>query len=136
MYTSEFTCRVRYAETDQMQVVYHGNYVTYYEVGRTEWTRTLGFTYQKMEETGIIMPVVRMHMDFLRPLQYDDEITIKTSLPKLPNDHRVTFHQEIWNNGKIASKAEVTLYFLDRKTMGKATIPKVLEEILLPYYQS
>ena len=71
------TCfRVRYADTDQMSIVWHGNYFEYFEVGRTELLRTLGFTYRGMEEGGIRLPLVEAHCRFLQPARYDDEILI------------------------------------------------------------
>ena len=83
MYTSETNIRVRYAETDQMGVVYYGNYAQYYEVGRVESIRQLGFSYADLEKTGVIMPVVEMHSKYLRPALYDNLLTIKTTLKEL-----------------------------------------------------
>ena len=76
MYEHTTTLRIRYAETDQMDIVYYGNYAQYFEVGRTESIRALGFTYKKMEDMGVRMPVVEMEARFLRPAHYDDLITI------------------------------------------------------------
>ena len=102
MYTSETTVRVRYAETDQMDVVYHGNYATYFEVGRVESIRQLGISYKSLEEMGIIMPVVEWHAKFLRPAHYDDLLTVRTMLRSLPTDHRIVFEQEVYNEkGKL-----------------------------------
>jgi acyl-CoA thioester hydrolase len=78
MYEHITTLRVRYAETDQMNIVYYGNYAQYFEVGRAECIRDLGFSYKKMEELGVHMPVVELQVKFLRPARYDDLITIKT----------------------------------------------------------
>ena len=80
MYTSSTQIRVRYAETDQMNVVYHGNYAQYFEVGRAESIRQLGFTYKELEAMGVIMPIVELQTKFLRPAHYDDLLTIKTTL--------------------------------------------------------
>ena len=104
MFTSQTTIRVRYAETDQMQVVYHGNYAQYFEVARAECIRELGFTYKDMEAMGIMMPIVELHTKFLRPAHYDEQLTIKVILKDLPTDHRVEFHHEVYNeNEKIAN---------------------------------
>jgi acyl-CoA thioester hydrolase len=89
MYESITKIRVRYAETDQMNVVYHGNYAQYFEVGRAESIRQLGFTYKELETMGIIMPIVDLHTKFLRPAHYDDLLTIKTILKELPTDHKI-----------------------------------------------
>src|ERR1019366_9034559 len=97
MFESTTQIRVRYAETDQMNVVYHGNYAQYFEVGRAESIRSLGFTYKDMEAMGVVMPIVEFHSKFLRPAHYDDLLTIKTMLKELPVDHRIEFHQEVYN---------------------------------------
>src|SRR5690606_8333652 len=101
MFESTTQLRVRYADTDQMGVVYHSNYINYFEIGRTESIRDLGFTYKDMEAMGTIMPIVEVNCKYLRPAKYDDLITVKTTLKELPEDHKITFHQEIFNeNGK------------------------------------
>jgi acyl-CoA thioester hydrolase len=95
MFISETQIRVRYAETDQMNVVYHGNYPQYFEVARAESIRGIGFTYKDMEEMGIIMPVVELHIKFIRPAHYDTLLTVKTILKELPVNHHIEFHQEV-----------------------------------------
>src|SRR6266576_3003941 len=97
MYTSETQIRVRYAETDQMDIVYYGNYAQYFEVGRVEAIRQLGLSYKDMEAAGVILPVVEFTAKFLRPAHYDDLLTIRTSMRELPADHRILFHQEVLN---------------------------------------
>ena len=78
------TIRVRYNETDQMGVVYHGNYASYFEVARTEWLRNLGVTYKEMEENGTMLPVISLSFKFLKSAMYDDLLTISVSLRKNP----------------------------------------------------
>ena len=80
MYTTETQIRIHYALTDQMGIVYHGHYAQFYEMGRAEAIRVLGYTYKDIEAMGIIMPVVDIHSRFLRPAKYDDLITVKTIL--------------------------------------------------------
>ena len=72
MFISETHIRVRYAETDQTGVVYHGNYAQYFETVRAESIRQFGFTYKDMEAMGVIMPVVELRTKFLRPALYDE----------------------------------------------------------------
>jgi len=76
--------RVRYGETDQMGVVYHGNYAQYLEIGRIEWLRELGVSYKKMESDGIMLPVISLNLNFKKSACYDDVINVKTQLVKLP----------------------------------------------------
>ena len=83
--------RIRYSETDQMGVVYHGHYAQFYEIGRTEAIRQIGYTYKDIEAMGVIMPVIDIHSRFLRPAKYDDLITVKTILKELPAHHKIVF---------------------------------------------
>ena len=70
--------RVRYADTDQMGVTYHANYLVWFEVGRTDWLRGSGWTYRDMEEAGISLPVIEVFCQYHQPARYDDELEIRT----------------------------------------------------------
>lgn len=135
MYESLTQLRVRYAETDQMNIVYYGNYAQYFEVGRVESIRQLGYTYKDMEASGVIMPVVELNIKYLRPAKYDDLITIKTTVRELPHDHKIEFFQEVYNEeNKLLTAGKVMLYFLDAATRKKTTMPEVLRKKLEPYF--
>ncbi len=135
MYETTTQLRVRYAETDQMNVVYHGNYAQYFEVGRAESIRHLGFTYKDMEAMGVVMPIVELHTRFLRPAQYDDLLTIKTILKELPLAHRIEFHQEVYNEeDKLLATGRVVLYFISSTTKEKTSMPKELLDKLQTYF--
>jgi acyl-CoA thioester hydrolase len=135
MYSSETKIRVRYAETDQMNVVYYGNYAQYFEVGRVESIRQLGFSYKDLESTGIIMPVVEMNVKYLRPARYDDLLTIRTTLREWPAEHRIRFHQEVFNEeGKLLTVGDVLLYFLRSANMEKTHMPKEMADRLQPFF--
>jgi acyl-CoA thioester hydrolase len=135
MFNSEIQIRVRYAETDQMNVVYHGNYAQYFEVGRVESLRQLGLSYKEVEATGIIMPVIEWSAKFLRPARYDDLLTVKTILKEVPADHRVEFHQEVYNeSGKLLTVGKVLLYFLYAANMEKTGMPENMREKLAPFF--
>ncbi len=137
MFQHETKIRVRYAETDQMDVVYHGNYAQYFEVGRTESIRQLGFTYKDMEAMGVVMPIVEWHAKYLRPAHYDELLTIRTILKELPDDHRIEFHQEVYNESdKLLTVGRVVLYFIDANTKQKTLMPEVLKAKLLPYFNA
>ena len=75
--------RVRYAETDTMGVVYHSNFLIYFEIGRTDYFRNLGFTYKQMETHDIFMPVTECHCRYILPARYDDELDVVTQLSAL-----------------------------------------------------
>ena len=137
MYEHLTTVRVRYAETDQMNIVYYGNYAQYFEVGRAECIRALGFTYKKMEEMGVRMPVVSMEAKFLRPAHYDDLITIKTQLRELPLKHQIEFHHEVYNERKkLLTVGKVVLFFIDIQTGKWIGLPENLREKLTPFFNS
>ena len=110
------TIRVRYNETDQMGVVYHGNYASYFEVARTEWLRNLGVTYKEMEENGTMLPVISLSFKFLKSAMYDDLLTISVSLRKKPMV-KIEFDYEIINQNKEKiSTGNSVLAFVDMKT--------------------
>ena len=124
MYTSDTQIRVRYAETDQMGVVYHSNYFPYFEAARGEWIRQLGFSYADMEKMGIIMPVVDVHCRYLRPAKYDDLLTIRTTLKELPVHHKIEFHQEVFNEKEeLLAVGKIILYFMEARDMKKTQMP-------------
>ena len=135
MFTTETHIRIHYALTDQMGVVYYGNYAQFYEIGRTESIRSLGFTYKEIEALGIFLAVTDMHIRFLRPAKYDDLITVKTTLRELPLHHKIVFHGEIYNGqNELLNTGDVTLYFLDAKTMKRSEMPVQLKEKLSKYF--
>lgn len=83
MFAHDAIIRPRYAETDQMGVVYHANYLTYFEVGRCEFLRALGFPYRRLEEEGVLFPVIRAELDYRHSALYDDDLRIRTRLTAL-----------------------------------------------------
>ena len=137
MFTATTQLRIHYALTDQMGIVYHGHYAQFYEIGRAEMIRELGYSYKDIEAMGIIMPVVDLHSRFLRPAKYDDLITIKTTLKELPVHHKIVFHSEIFNEGgDLLNAGEVTLYFMEMSTMKKCAMPESLIKKLMPFFNS
>jgi acyl-CoA thioester hydrolase len=90
--------RVRYAETDQMGVVYYANYFIWFEVARTDWLRQAGWTYRQMEADGVSLPVIEAHTNYLRAARYDDELEIRTKATVL-TPVRIRFDYEIWRSG-------------------------------------
>jgi len=122
--------RVRYGETDQMGVVYHGNYATYFEVARTEWLRNLGITYKGMEESGIMLPVISLSFQFIKPAKYDDILTVKVLLKKKPLV-KIDFDYEIINQNKEKiSTGNSVLAFIDMKSNKPVKCPDYILEKL------
>lgn len=136
MYQHETQIRVRYGETDQMGYLYYGNYAQYYEVGRVELIRSLGFTYQSLEKDyGIMMPVMTLNQRFVRPGFYDELVTVRTTLRKLP-DSFITFHMELFNEkGKLMNGGTVKLCFVDIASNKTIAAPSILLDRLRPFFQ-
>ena len=135
MFTHETSLRVRYAETDKMNYVYYGNYAQYCEVGRVEAMRALGITYAWMEnDLKVMMPVMNANFEYLRPAFYDELLTIRTSIPILP-EREIVFESIIMNEaGKVLNKGMVRLCFIDMATNKRIAIPEALLERLTGYY--
>lgn len=116
--------RVRYAETDQMGVVYHGNYAQYFEMGRVEWLRNLGVSYKWMEDNGVMLPVVNLSMNYKRPAKYDDLLTVKTIL-KSQTGVKIEFDYEIYNEkNELLTTGYSMLVFVDMK-FGRPVNPPI-----------
>ncbi|MBD0832615.1 acyl-CoA thioesterase [Aestuariibaculum sediminum] len=126
MKIDEIQIRVRYGETDQMGVVYHGNYALYLEMGRIEWLRKLGISYKSMEENGVMLPVVSMSVNYKKSACYDDVINVKTQVAKMPTA-KIEFEYEITNEaGEILTTATTTLVFIDMKTNRPMRAPQYI----------
>ena len=136
MFSHETHIRVRYAETDQMGVVYYGNYPQYYEVGRVELIRSIGITYKSIEERGILMPVTTMHIKYILPARYDELLRIETCITELP-ERRIHFRSEIFNEeGFLINSGTVSLAFVDSITKKAVIVPDFILNPLKPYYES
>ena len=84
MYCDETKIRVRYGEVDKMGFVYYGYYSLYYEQARTEMIRKLGISYRELEESGLLLPVIRMNAKYVLPAKYDELLTVKVCVPLMP----------------------------------------------------
>lgn len=118
--------RVRYSETDQMGVVYHGNYAQFFELGRTEWLRSLGVTYKNMEVSGIMLPVISLNCNFIKSALYDDVLTIHTFLKKEPLV-KIEFDYEIKNqDAELICTGNTVLAFMNSETLKPIRCPEYL----------
>ncbi len=127
--------RVLYAETDKMGYLYHGHYITYYEVGRVELFRSIGLSYKDMEDRlGIIMPVMSLQSRFLRPATYDERIAIKTEMRKMPESD-VTIHCELFNeNDQLINQGSVKLCFINAQSLERVEAPSAWLNPIKPYF--
>lgn len=128
MKTSILKIRPRYAETDQMGIIHHSNYLIYMEQARLEWLNALGFSYQRMEDEGVLLPVYQIDIKYKNPIKFGDEITVKTTLRTIPTT-RVVFDYEITKkDGFLCATAVLTLVFTDAKSFRpRKPIPEFLD---------
>jgi acyl-CoA thioester hydrolase len=135
MYTSDIQIRVRYAETDQMGYVYHGNYAAYFEVARTEAFRKLGISYKELEADGVGMPVGEIRTRFRRPARYDDLLTVRLLLRQPPEGARVLFEYEIYDEaGQLLTEGHTLMVFVATSTGRPVPMPANIQERLTPYF--
>lgn len=122
MKNHQIQVRVRYSETDQMGVVYHGNYIPYFEMGRVEWLRNKGVSYKSMEESGIALPIVSMNINYKKSARYDDLLSVRTVF-KSQSSVKIEFDCEIYNEfEELLTTAQFILVFVSLKT-GRPTAP-------------
>ena len=119
----ETRVRVRYAETDQMGVVYHSNYLIWFEVGRVELIRQMGLDYKRMEiEEGCGIAVVEVNCRYLAPARYDEELVVRTRITGARGSV-VKFGYEIVRDGELLCKGSTTHVVVD-KEMKKTLMPE------------
>ncbi|HWD88237.1 MAG TPA: thioesterase family protein [Mucilaginibacter sp.] len=127
--------RVRYGETDQMGYMYYGNYAEFYEVGRVEMLRSLGMTYTAMEASGIMMPVLELKCKYIKPALYDEEISIKVIMDKMPGV-RIHFRYELYNpKNELINTGETLLVFVNMSTNRPCMPPQDFLDALKPFFQ-
>lgn len=135
MLISETQIRVYYEDTDQMGVVYYGNYARYYEIGRTELIRQLGLSYKKIEANKIILPARSLTINYIKSAYYDDLLTIRTIVESIPKV-KFPIKTEIYNQqGELINKGETVLAFFNTITNKPCAIPEYFREKLNPYFK-
>jgi acyl-CoA thioester hydrolase len=134
MYSHDHQLRVRYGETDQMGFVYYGRYAEFFEIGRVETMRSLGFPYKRIEEEGVRLPVHELKVKYHKPARYDDLLTVRTMVIARPTV-RIVFRYEVLNEaGLLLTEAETTLVFIDTVSGRPRTAPPGLVLALARYF--
>ncbi|MDP3915418.1 MAG: thioesterase family protein [Bacteroidota bacterium] len=124
MIVTETKVRVYYQDTDKMGVVYYGNYARYYEIGRTEMIRDLGFTYKQLEELGIMLPARSLNINYHKSAYYDDLLTVRTIVETMPQV-KFPIKTEIYNEkGELINSGETVLVFFSSITNKPVATPK------------
>ena len=130
MKTEIISVRVRYQETDQMGVVYHANYLTYFELGRVEWLRSKGLDYAALEKSGVLLPVVNVTVNYQSPARYDQLIKVVTTLEKIGGASVVFYTQIIAENETVLVDGRVTLVATDAKNFKPIKLPDQLRSLI------
>ena len=115
----------RYAETDQMGVIHHGTYATYFELARIEWLQSLGLSYAKLEAQGILLPVLSLSTEFKHPLYFEDQIKIEICLDNDPSSI-IDFSYQIFNRDNfLCTTAKTRLAFVNAETRKIMRCPEI-----------
>ncbi len=135
MFVYESKVRVRYAETDQMGVVHHGNYAQYYELARTEcFEACSGMSYESMEADGVMLPILEMHAKFIKPALYNQVLTIKSIVKTLPTV-RLNVEYEIYNEAnELINTGSTLLVFVNKQTRRPCPPPENFMKNVRPYF--
>ena len=135
MFTHQTQVKVRYAETDQMGIVYHGNYAQYYEIARTEcFEASSGMTYASMEAEGVMLPILEFQSKYLKPALYNQVLTIKTIVKELPSV-RLIVEYEMYNEEKqLINVGKTTLVFVDRESRRPCHPPESFMKNVRQYF--
>ena len=126
--------KVRYCETDQMGLVHHGSYINYFEEARISWISNLGFSYSEMEKSGIILPVSKLNVSYLRPAYFDDDLVVNVELAELPTS-RLIFNYTIKNKDKVVVTGTTVLAFLNKETKKPVRCPDYMLEKVAPLFK-
>ena len=126
--------KVRYCETDQMGLVHHGSYINYFEEARISWISNLGFSYSEMEKSGIILPVSKLNVSYLRPAYFDDDLLVNVELAELPTS-RLIFNYTIKKEEEVVVTGTTVLAFLNKETKKPVKCPDYMLEKVTPLFK-
>ena len=130
MNTHYIQVRVRYQETDRMGIVYHANYLSYFELGRVEWLRNKGLDYARLEDSGVLLPVVNVSISYKAPARYDQLLSVETELVKIGGASLV-FQNKIYDeNKRLLVEGAVTLVATDSSSFKPIKIPTSLLSLI------
>ncbi|TLG73954.1 acyl-CoA thioesterase [Culicoidibacter larvae] len=136
MHIAEKEIEVRYAETDQMGVVYHANYLAWLEVGRAEFVKDLGLSYVDMEAAGIISPIVSVEMKYKRPTKYGDVVRVRTRIHKL-SSLGVTYAQEVVNQAdEVCLTAIIVTICVNKESFKPISFRRLFPEWFARYEEA
>lgn len=127
--------QLRYSDTDQMGVIYHANYFSFFEQARTKFLKDLGFDYYKVEEDGIIFPVRDVSCTYIKAIRFKEKINITTRVHKLTKI-KITYYHEIHNaEGELKATAYTTVISVNKDTFNIIKMNEKLEKIYNKYLE-
>ena len=127
--------RVLYRDTDKMGVVYHANYIVYYEAARNELFRSIGLPYTMLEERNIVMPIVEVESKYKAPAFYDQLLTVRATLKELPVV-RCNIEYEVYNeDGQLLNIGKTVLGYVNTERMRPCRAPKEFIDELQKYFE-
>ncbi|MFC5540591.1 MAG: thioesterase family protein [Bacilli bacterium] len=125
MFVSEKQVEIRYADTDQMGVVYHANYVIWMEIGRTQLIRDLGYDYTKLEEMGIVSPVIELNVQYKKAMRYGQVATVRTWVEQ-HDKLRTTYGYEILHeDGSVAATGTTVNILVTKENFRPVPLRKI-----------
>jgi acyl-CoA thioester hydrolase len=117
----ETTIRVRYADTDQMRMVYYGRFFEYFEQGRSDLLREIGYPYPEIERVGYYLPVIEAHARYLKSARYDDLLVVRTILPEIPQARVRIEYEVVHSETKETLASGYTVHMFVSASSGKPT---------------
>lgn len=130
MMTSELELDVRYYETDQMGIVHHSNYIRYFECGRSDMMQKAGLPIEKIEEAGIMLPIVSVECKYRRPAKMGDRLRVVSMVKDLPTAKMVIFSEVYNQNNELLCTGTVTLGFIDAATRRPVRCPQSILDVV------
>lgn len=127
----EYKLSVRYAETDQMGVVYYANFFTYFEAARSSFMREKGYPYSELEKKGLFLPVIEAYCNYKSPAHYDEELVIKLGIMEMKNSS-FKIHYDVLRGGTLLATGYTRHVFTDRN-FKPVRIPDEIKKIFEKY---
>lgn len=128
MLSTTVDIRVRYAETDAMGVVYHANYLPWFEIARIALFEKIGVSYRALEDRGYLLPVLEAHLKYIAPARFDDVVKVTVSMSEMPRV-RLRVHYTIELNGRVITTGETLHAFMDREARAVKPPPDFMETL-------
>ena len=135
MITHDTQIRVLYRDTDKMGVVYHANYIVFYEAARNEMFRAIGLPYTLLEKMNIVMPIVEVESKYKAPAYYDNLLTVRSTIKELPIARAVVEYEVFNEAGTLLNTGKTVLGYVNTERMRPCRAPKEFLDALEKYFE-